>query len=382
MKVLKFGGSSISNAENIENVLKIISSSYDSKTIVVFSAIGKTTDDLIKCGKLASLRDNDFKKVYKSILRKHIEICTTLFEYKNQSEILSYVQKKFNDLDSVLDGIFSLKEFSSKSYNNISSFGELISHYIIGKLGKERGLDITIKDSREIITTKLVKLGSNQIDYNLTERKWKNFSKNVNSKIIVMPGFIARDNFGNNVTLGRGGSDFTASILASITNAEKLEIWTDVSGIFTANPKIVKQSYPIEYLSYKEAMELSHFGAKVLYPPTIKPVMNKNIPICIKNSFNSKNPGTLISKNSDNDSIVKGITHIQNITLLTIEGSGMVGIPGFSKKLFDEISNNNINIIMITQASSEHSICIGIQDSEAYRAKKLLMKLLNTKLKI
>ena len=372
MKVLKFGGSSISNAENIENVLKIISSSYDSKTIVVFSAIGKTTDDLIKCGKLASLRDNDFKKVYKSILRKHIEICTTLFEYKNQSEILSYVQKKFNDLDSVLDGIFSLKEFSSKSYNNISSFGELISHYIIGKLGKERGLDITIKDSREIITTKLVKLGSNQIDYNLTERKWKNFSKNVNSKIIVMPGFIARDNFGNNVTLGRGGSDFTASILASITNAEKLEIWTDVSGIFTANPKIVKQSYPIEYLSYKEAMELSHFGAKVLYPPTIKPVMNKNIPICIKNSFNSKNPGTLISKNSDNDSIVKGITHIQNITLLTIEGSGMVGIPGFSKKLFDEISNNNINIIMITQASSEHSICIGIQDSEAYRAKKIV----------
>ena len=372
MKVLKFGGSSISNAENIENVLKIISSSYDSKTIVVFSAIGKTTDDLIKCGKLASLRDNDFKKVYKSILRKHIEICTTLFEYKNQSEILSYVQKKFNDLDSVLDGIFSLKEFSSKSYNNISSFGELISHYIIGKLGKERGLDITIKDSREIITTKLVKLGSNQIDYNLTERKWKNFSKNVNSKIIVMPGFIARDNFGNNVTLGRGGSDFTASILASITNAEKLEIWTDVSGIFTANPKIVKQSYPIEYLSYKEAMELSHFGAKVLYPPTIKPVMNKNIPICIKNSFNSKNLGTLISKNSDNDSIVKGITHIQNITLLTIEGSGMVGIPGFSKKLFDEISNNNINIIMITQASSEHSICIGIQDSEADKAKKIV----------
>ena len=372
MKVLKFGGSSISNAENIENVLKVLKSNYDSKMIVVFSAIGKTTDDLIKCGKLASLRDNDFKNVYKSILKNHIEICTTLFKFKNQSKILSYVQKQFNDLESILEGVFNLKEFSSKTYDNISGFGELISHYIIGEFGIESGLDITLKDSREIITTKLLKLGSNQVDYNLTERKWKEFSKTVNSKIIVMPGFIARDNYGNNVTLGRGGSDFTASILASITNAKKLEIWTDVCGIFTANPKIVKQSYPIDYLSYKEAMELSHFGAKVLYPPTIKPVMNKNIPVYIKNTFKSKCPGTLISRDSKNESIVKGITHIKNITLLTIEGSGMVGIPGFSKKLFEEISNNNINIIMITQASSEHSICIGIKDSEANKAKKIV----------
>ena len=335
MKVLKFGGSSISSAENIENVLKVLKSNYDSKMIVVFSAIGKTTDDLIKCGKLASLRDNDFKNVYKSILKNHIEICTTLFKFKNQSKILSYVQKQFNDLESILEGVFNLKEFSSKTYDNISGFGELISHYIIGEFGIESGLDITLKDSREIITTKLLKLGSNQVDYNLTERKWKEFSKTVNSKIIVMPGFIARDNYGNNVTLGRGGSDFTASILASITNAKKLEIWTDVCGIFTANPKIVKQSYPIDYLSYKEAMELSHFGAKVLYHPTIKPVMNKNIHVYIKNTFKSKCPGTLISRDSKNESIVKGITHIKNITLLTIEGSGMVGIPGFSKKLFE-----------------------------------------------
>ena len=371
MKVLKFGGSSISSAKNIERVLKIIEN-YNSKLIVVFSAIGDTTDGLIQCGKLASSRNNDYKKTFNSILKNHLDICSTLFDFENQSEILSHVQKKFNDLDDILDGIYNLKEFSPKTYENISGFGELLSYYIIGKLAQYKGFDVMIKDSREILTTKLIKLGSNQIDYELTQRKWNEFYEKVKSNLIFMPGFIARDNFGNNVTLGRGGSDFSASILASVANAEKLEIWTDVSGIFTANPKIVKQSQPIDFLSYKEAMELSHFGAKVLYPPTVKPVMNKNIPISIKNTFDSDSKGTLISSNFNSKTIVKGITHIEDIALLTIEGSGMIGIPGFSKKLFEEISNNNINIIMITQASSEHSICIGIQKSEAEKAKKIV----------
>jgi aspartokinase/homoserine dehydrogenase 1 len=371
MKVLKFGGSSISSAKNIERVLKIIEN-YNSKLIVVFSAIGDTTDGLIQCGKLASSRNNDYKKTFNSILKNHLDICSTLFDFENQSEILSHVQKKFNDLDDILDGIYNLKEFSPKTYENISGFGELLSYYIIGKLAQYKGFDVLIKDSREILTTKLIKLGSNQIDYELTQRKWNEFYEKVKNNLIFMPGFIARDNFGNNVTLGRGGSDFSASILASVANAEKLEIWTDVSGIFTANPKIVKQSQPIDFLSYKEAMELSHFGAKVLYPPTVKPVMNKNIPISIKNTFDSDSKGTLISSNFNSKNIVKGITHIEDIALLTIEGSGMIGIPGFSKKLFEEISNNNINIIMITQASSEHSICIGIQKSEAEKAKKIV----------
>ncbi|MGB0477698.1 MAG: bifunctional aspartate kinase/homoserine dehydrogenase I, partial [Flavobacteriaceae bacterium] len=179
-------------------------------------------------------------------------------------------------------------------------------------------------------TTKLIKLGSVQIDYDLTKRKWEEFYNNSNSRIIIMPGFIARDNFGNNVTLGRGGSDFTASIMASITNASNLDIWTDVSGIYTANPNHVKQSFPIGQITYKEAMELSHFGAKVLYPPTVKPVMSKNIPVNIKNTFEPKAKGTIIGKNSKSDSVIKGISHIEKIALVTIEGSGMVGIPGFS----------------------------------------------------
>ena len=371
MKVIKFGGSSISSAKNIENVIEIIKC-YKSNLVVVLSAFGETTDNLIKCGKLASIRDKEYKKVFKSISNNHLEICKELFELKNQSEILSHVQKQFNELDNLIEGIYNLREFSSKTYDMISGFGELLSYYIIGKLGIQRGMDVILKDSREIITTHLFKFGSIQIDYNLTERKWNDFYKAVKNKIVVMPGFIARDNFGNNVTLGRGGSDFTASILASTINAKTLEIWTDVSGIYTANPKIVKQSIPIDLLSYKEAMELSHFGAEVLYPPTVKPVMDKNIPVYIKNTFKIKDTGTLISVNSDSNATVKGITHINKIALLTIEGSGMIGVPGFSKKLFEEIYNNNINIIMITQASSEHSICIGIQESEAVQAKKLV----------
>ena len=371
MDVIKFGGSSISNPENINKVIEIISERGEN-CIVIFSAFGNTTDQLIKCGKLAGKRNLDYKNIFAKIKDNHIEICSSLFDYKNQSEILSFVQTKLNKLENILGGIYNLKEFSEKTFDSVSGFGEVLSHYIIGKICQQRGLNVQIKDSREIITTKLIKIGRKQIDFKLTKSKWDDFLKLINKKIVIMPGYIARDNFGNNITLGRGGSDFTASIIASISNAKKLEIWTDVSGIFTSNPKLVKQAVPIDSLSYKEAMELSHFGAKVLYPPTIQPVMSKNIPVYIKNTFKKNDKGTLISSNSSNKSIIKGITHIKNISLLTLEGSGMIGIPGFSKKLFEEISNNNINIIMITQASSEHSICIGINESDSVNSKKIV----------
>jgi len=371
MNVIKFGGSSISNPQNINKVIDIISG-YNTSCVIIFSAIGNTTDQLIKCGKLAGKRNQDYKNILSEIKENHIEICSNLFEYNNQSEILSFVQTKLNKLENILEGIYNLKEFSEKTYDNVSGFGEILSYNIIGKLCQQKGLNIVIKDSREIITTKLINIGRKQVDFKLTQSKWNDFSKSINKKIIIMPGYVARDNFGNNITLGRGGSDFTASVIASISDAKKLEIWTDVSGIFTANPKLVKQAIPIDSLSYKEAMELSHFGAKVLYPPTIQPVMTKNIPVIIKNTFSKKDKGTLISNNSSYKSIIKGITHIKNISLLTIEGSGMIGIPGYLKKLFEEISNNNINIIMITQASSEHSICIAINESDSINAKKII----------
>ena len=314
-----------------------------------------------------------YLKKFDVIKKIHIDICKSLFEISNQSKILSYVQQNLNILENILEGIYNLKEFSSKSSATISGFGELMSYYIIGKLGEARKLDFQTKDSREIITTKLIKINNSQVDLNLTKKKWESFFNENNKRVIIMPGYIARDNFGNDVTLGRGGSDYTASIIASISGASKLDIWTDVSGMFTANPSIVKQAISIDSLSYQEAMELSHFGAKVIFPPTIQPAMNKNIPITIKNSFKPNDKGTEISnKNNSRFNVVKGISHVQGISLLTLEGSGMIGSPGYSKKLFEILSINNINIIMITQASSEHSICIGVNGEECDRAKKII----------
>jgi aspartokinase/homoserine dehydrogenase 1 len=372
MVVIKFGGSSISSSKNIEKSLRIINN-YKGNVIVFFSAFGGITNLLLECGKLASLQNKEYLNKLEEIKEKHLHICKSLFDINNQSPILSFVQQNLNHLESILEGVYNLKEFSNKSSATIAGFGELMSHHIIGKLGESRGLDFLIKDSREIITTKLVKVNNNQVDFDLTKKKWDLFYKKVKQRIVIMPGFIARDNFGNDVTLGRGGSDYSASIIASICDAKKLDIWTDVSGMYTANPRIVKQAISIDSLSYQEAMELSHFGAKVIFPPTIQPVMNRNIPITIKNTFSPSDQGTEISNtNNSRFNIVKGISHIQEISLLTLEGSGMIGSPGFSKKLFDVLSLNNINIIMITQASSEHSICVGIKEDECDRAEKII----------
>ena len=372
MIVIKFGGSSISSSKNIEKSLRIINN-YKGNVIVFFSAFGGITNLLLECGKLASLQNKEYLNKLEEVKEKHLHICKSLFDINNQSPILSFVQQNLNHLESILEGVYNLKEFSNKSSATIAGFGELMSHHIIGKLGESRGLDFLVKDSREIITTKLVKVNNNQVDFDLTKKKWDLFYKKVKQRIVIMPGFIARDNFGNDVTLGRGGSDYSASIIASICDAKKLDIWTDVSGMYTANPKIVKQAISIDSLSYQEAMELSHFGAKVIFPPTIQPVMNRNIPITIKNTFSPNDKGTEISNtNNSRFNIVKGISHIQEISLLTLEGSGMIGSPGFSKKLFDVLSLNNINIIMITQASSEHSICVGIKEDECNRAEKII----------
>tara|TARA_B110000467_G_scaffold6105_1_gene5548 strand:+ start:1152 stop:3596 length:2445 start_codon:yes stop_codon:yes gene_type:complete len=372
MQVIKFGGSSVSSTKNIENVIEIINN-YKTQTVVIFSAFQGVTDLLIEAGDLASKQDLKYLDNYNLIKDKHIEMCKSLFDIKHQSKILSYVQQSLNDLEIVLKGVFSLKEFSHKSTEKISGFGELMSYYIIGELGKSRGLDFEVKDSREIITTKLLKLKNSQVDFELTTKKWNKYIIECKKKFIIMPGYVASDNYGNSITLGRGGSDYSASIIASICNANKLDIWTDVSGMFTANPLIVKQAITIDYLSYQEAMELSHFGAKVIYPPTIQPVMNKNITITIKNTFKPADKGTIISnKNNSNLSVVKGISHIEDISLLTLEGSGMIGSPGFSKKLFEVLSNEKVNIIMITQASSEHSICIGIKGIDSNYAKSII----------
>ena len=291
-----------------------------------------------------------------------------------QSEIISFLKSQINELEEVLESLFTLNELTSKSLAKILSFGEILSSTIIYSVLKHKECDIELKDSRQIIFMKTVN-DREVVDHNKSEKKTKAFLNENNSKNILVPGFIAQDEDGNTTTLGRGGSDFTASLLANYSNADQLEIWTDVSGMYTAHPKLVSQAIPISNLSYHEAMELSHFGAKVIYPPTLQPLIDKNIPVIIKNTFDKKAKGTLI--NADGSSIqdgstVKGISHIEDVALISLEGSGMIGIPGFSKRFFECLSNKQINIIMITQASSEHSICIGVRSKDSAIAKKTI----------
>ncbi|TPN88987.1 bifunctional aspartate kinase/homoserine dehydrogenase I [Aquimarina algicola] len=372
MNVLKFGGSSVANAATIENVIEIIQKQSNSSPIyVVVSAMGGVTDLLLKAGKQASHNDEEYKNTLAEIEQRHFEAIKTLIPVLSQSAIISKVKSELNALESICEGIYLLSELSPKTIAVISSFGEMLSSYIISEAAKAKGLDITLKDSRDLIVK--AENGKVAIHYNETNKRIQEFQKNNTHRVTLFPGFVARTQEGEPTTLGRGGSDFTAAILAAALEANELHIWTDVSGMYTANPKLVKQAKPVSHISYHEAMELSHFGAKVIYPPTIHPVLENNIPILIKNTFNPSDKGTLITRTvDDRKKPVTGISHIENIAIISLEGSGMVGIPGFSKRLFETLFLENINIILITQASSEHSICLAVEAEDAEKAKHVL----------
>ena len=369
MKVLKFGGTSVANAKNIELVKDIVSKST-SKTAVVVSAFGGVTDLLLEAAQLASIHQESYKDVFLKIEERHINTIKELIPVTNQSKVLSKVKTELNILETLLEGAFFIGEITLKLSDKIVSYGELLSSYIISEYFIAQGLNAAYKDSRELIKTN-ANYGKAAIkNFNETNSLIENFFNSTESKITVLGGFIASSTQGDSTTLGRGGSDYTASIIAAAINAENLEIWTDVSGMFTANPRIVKQAKAIANISYEEAMELSHFGAKVLYPPTIQPVLAKGISIAIKNTFNPESQGTIITKNLDkNGRTVRGISHIENISLLSLEGSGMVGIPGISKRFFEVLSVAQISIVLITQASSEHSICVGISADDVTTAE-------------
>jgi bifunctional aspartokinase / homoserine dehydrogenase 1 len=375
MKVLKFGGTSVANAKNINLVINIIlENCINNKLIVVVSAFSGITDLLVIAATNASNKDKNYKEIFNQIDKIHKDAVDELIAITEQSDLLNVINANLNHLKTLLDGCYLLGELSNRTSDTILSFGELLSSQIIAKALNQKIEKSNFKDSRQIIKTDN-HFGKAVVNFDISNVLINEyFNKNIN-QVIVIPGFIASSTDGNNTTLGRGGSDYTAAIMASALDASQLEIWTDVNGMYTANPKIVKQSKPIETISYQEAMELSHFGAKVLYPPTIQPVLKKNIPILIKNTFEPKANGTLISSNkNENENPIKGISHIDKIALLTLEGSGMIGVSGSSKRLFEVLSNQNINVIFITQASSEHSICIGIQNQDAFNAQFAINK--------
>ncbi len=373
MNVLKFGGTSVANAQNINLVLDIVNeTSKKESLVVVVSAFSGVTDLLVLASAKAAAKDKTYKDIVNQIEQKHKEAIEQLIPLSEQSELIDAINSNINHLKTLLDGCYLLGELSNRTSDTILSFGELLSSQIIAKALQQKISSASYKDSREIIKTNS-HFGKAVVNFDITNKLIADYFKASNSQATVIPGFIASSEDGNTTTLGRGGSDYTAAIVAGALNSSQLEIWTDVNGMFTANPKIVKQAQPIEVISYQEAMELSHFGAKVLYPPTIQPVLKKNIPILIKNTFEPQAAGTLItSEVSGKENPIKGISHIDKISLLTLEGSGMIGVSGSSKRLFEVLSRENINVIFITQASSEHSICIGILNSDADNAEKAI----------
>ncbi len=368
MKVLKFGGTSVANAENINKAVNIIIKNEEA-LIAVVSALGGVTDTLITAGTLAENSDEAYKDVLKELEKKHLDTARLLLPVTHQSSCLSMIKQQFNELDEICNSVFYLKELSLRTKDRIISFGELLSSKIISAFLQSKNILHDWLDSRQLIKTNN-NYGFAEVDFNATNKLILNYIKLSFKKIFIAPGFIASDKDGNTTTLGRGGSDYTAAIYAAAVNASSLEIWTDVSGMMTADPRWVNNAKPIAAISYLEAMELSHFGAKVVYPPTIQPVRQNNIPTWVKNTFAPDDLGTVIASESYHQGdIITGISSINAVALLSLEGSGMIGIPGFSKRLFEALASEKINVILITQSSSEHSICVAINTSNIIKAK-------------
>ena len=372
MQVLKFGGSSVGSAEAINKMLSIVISRIEKeKTIVVVSAMSGVTDELIILAQTAAQGNESYKTIIQNIQQKHIDAVYALVPNKEQSGTISLVKQLINELESHSEALFILKEFSLRLQDKIISYGELLSSKIISAIFESKGIKQQWVDSSQLIKTNSNYFNA-VVDKPLTYKNIASyFAASENAfDLYIAPGYVASDAEGHITTLGRGGSDYTAAIYAAATDAIVLEIWTDVSGMMTADPRMVQNAKEIPEISYQEAMELSHFGAKVIYPPTIQPVMQKNIPVWIKNTFDPNHAGTIIKNESSSDkNFIRGISSINDICLLCLEGSGMVGIPGFSKRLFDALAKKQINIILITQSSSEHSICVGVNKQDAQLAK-------------
>lgn len=372
MQVLKFGGTSVADAGNMQKVVETVARAVDKdRTILVCSAISGCTDTLIRIGTLASERDESYKGLIDTLQQTHHNIIRELLPLEKHEDSTEVCDGLFESLRGIAQGVYLLGELSSASLDAIQGLGEILSTKIMATKLASIGISTKWIDSREIIKT-FSKGGKNVVD---TAATYANVVKMIDThpitSLFVVPGFIASDSHSRMTTLGRGGSDYSASLFAVGSKARRLEIWTDVPGMMTANPKIVPTARTISHISYRAALELSHFGAKVIYPPTIQPVVAEGIPIYVKDTFAPDSPGTLIENDPPRgkDRLI-GISNSDNIALLSLEGSGMVGIPGFSSRLFETLSQNDINIILITQASSVHTMCVAVSEKDAEKAKE------------
>ena len=364
MKVLKFGGTSVGSAENIQKVKDILIG-QDDDVIVVVSALGGITDMILSAAKMAAIGTGYFLSELTAINTRHFEVIEKLFSGVKQTEVKNNTQVLLDELGRIVHGVSLIGELTPKTLDKIGGFGERLSSQIIAEF---------IPSSKWFDSSKLIRTNSDFgkaiVNFEITNQQIQSAFENF-SGIALVPGFISSNELGEYTTLGRGGSDYTGAIFAAAMDVSSLEIWTDVNGFMTADPRVISKAYTIKELSYSEAMELSHFGAKVIYPPTILPVYKKGIPVRIKNTLEPQAEGTLItdSKLNGKDLPIKGISSISNITLITIQGLGMVGVTGISARLFGALARQNINVILISQASSENSISFAIDSSSTAKAE-------------
>ena len=372
MKVMKFGGTSVGSVKSILSLKKIVETEARTQpVVVVVSALDGITDRLIATSQMAQQGDDHYREEFDAMVTRHHQMIEAIItDDKKRIDLFNNVDQLFDQLKSIFYGVYLIHDLSEKTADTIVSYGERLSSHIVAAMVKN-GVRM---NSRDFIRT-WDKEGKHVIDADLTTELVKDAFKDMNDKnIYVVPGFIARDRDSHETTnLGRGGSDYTASIIAAVLNAEVLEIWTDVDGFMTADPKVIKSAYTINELSYVEAMELCNFGAKVIYPPTIYPVCVKNIPIKVKNTFNPEHPGTLIKAKIENDQKpIKGISSIKGTSLITVTGLSMVGVIGVNRRIFTTLANKGISVFMVSQASSENSTSIGVRDEDAEAAAEVL----------
>ncbi|MGV6945100.1 bifunctional aspartate kinase/homoserine dehydrogenase I [Sphingobacterium kyonggiense] len=373
MKILKFGGTSVGSVESIQAVLQIVKQTYESgeQPLVVLSAMSGITNLLTKMAEDAAA-GLPFMDDLKSLETKHFDVVKKLIAVKYQNPVLTKLKLLVNELEDLLQGVFALRELSLQSKDLILSYGERCSNYLVSKIMEQE-----IPESEYINASYYIKTDSNfgnaHLNETLTNQLIQALAQTHSGKLLFVTGFIGSNEQGRVTTLGRGGSDYTAAIFGSVLNASAIEIWTDVNGMLTADPRVVKKAFSLPVLSYTEAMELSYFGAKVIYPPTMVPAFMKKIPIVIRNTFQPEFAGTRIQFESEKSGYpIKGISSISDVSVINLTGSGMVGKSGFSGRLFTLLAREQINVILITQSSSEHSITFAVNPNDAHKAVQLI----------
>ncbi|QHS54763.1 bifunctional aspartate kinase/homoserine dehydrogenase I [Mucilaginibacter sp. 14171R-50] len=373
MKILKFGGTSVGSVSSIQTLLDILKDEDKpgSRPVVVLSAMGGVTNLLVTMAEDAA-NGKEFTAQLAELEKRHFDVVKALLNVQNQNPAYTRLKIHFNHLEELLQGVLTLRELTPKTRDQILSYGERCSALMVSKIAAQHFNDVIFVDASELIKTDNA-FGQAKVNISLTELLINGFYRENSDKLLIVTGYIASNDAGQITTLGRGGSDYTAAIFGAALNAEEIQIWTDVNGMMTADPRMVQKAFPLQELTYTEAMELSYFGAKVIYPPTMIPAFLKKIPIVIKNTFEPAFAGTVIRHNCKASSLpIKGISSINNISILNLEGSGMVGKSGFSGRLFSLLAREQINIILITQSSSEHSITFAVQPHDVDKAKQLI----------